>query len=146
MPEPVRPSPGQVLPPRAHVPDEVDLFRYSAAVGLAHRIHYDAGFARAEGLPGPVVHGPLQGAYLLRLVEEWLAPLGGRVIEIGYRHRRSACAGDRLEARGRVAAVEATAEGLRVDVEVELVRVADGGEEIATSGSIEAVVPERRTR
>jgi hydroxyacyl-ACP dehydratase HTD2-like protein with hotdog domain len=40
--------------------DPVLLFRFSALTYNAHRIHYDLQYARAEGYPGLVVHGPLQ--------------------------------------------------------------------------------------
>ncbi len=40
--------------------DPVLLFRYSALTYNGHRIHYDRDFARDEGYPGLVVHGPLQ--------------------------------------------------------------------------------------
>ena len=44
---------------RSHTPDPVQLFRYSALTFNAHRIHYDAPYARdVEGHPGLVVHGP----------------------------------------------------------------------------------------
>jgi itaconate CoA-transferase len=36
------------------------LFRFSALTYNAHRIHYDRDFARGQGYPGLVVHGPLQ--------------------------------------------------------------------------------------
>ena len=48
-------------------PDAVLLFRYSALTFNAHRIHYDAPYARnVEGYPGLVVHGPLQATLLLQ--------------------------------------------------------------------------------
>jgi len=41
------------------------LFRYSALIFIAHRIHYDRPYAtEVEGYPGLVVHGPLQAALL----------------------------------------------------------------------------------
>ena len=40
--------------------DPVVLFRFSALTYNAHRIHYDIGYATAEGYPDLVVHGPLQ--------------------------------------------------------------------------------------
>jgi 3-methylfumaryl-CoA hydratase len=46
------------------------LFRFSALTYNGHRIHYDRDFARSEGYPGLVVHGPLQAlamGSLLRL-------------------------------------------------------------------------------
>ena len=36
------------------------LFRFSAPTYNAHRIHYDREYARSEGYPGLVVHGPLE--------------------------------------------------------------------------------------
>jgi len=46
-------------------PDQVMLFRFSALIFYAHRIHYDVDYARdVEGYPGLVVHGPLTTALL----------------------------------------------------------------------------------
>ena len=44
------------------------LFRFSALTYNAHRIHYDRDFARAEGYPGLVVHGPLQALLMVEQV------------------------------------------------------------------------------
>lgn len=41
------------------------LFRFSAFTFNGHRIHYDESFARSEGHPGLLVHGPLQAALML---------------------------------------------------------------------------------
>jgi 3-methylfumaryl-CoA hydratase len=40
------------------------LFRFSALTYNAHRIHYDRDYARGEGYPGLVVHGPLQAVVM----------------------------------------------------------------------------------
>ncbi|MCB1474893.1 MAG: protein dehydratase [Rhodobiaceae bacterium] len=46
----------------------IRMFRYSALTSNAHRIHYDADYARdTEGYAGLVVHGPLQATLLLNL-------------------------------------------------------------------------------
>ena len=47
--------------------DPALLFRFSALTYNAHRIHYDRDFARAEGYPGLVVHGPLQALLMAGL-------------------------------------------------------------------------------
>lgn len=48
--------------------DEVLLFRYSALIFNAHRIHYDRHYATdIEGYPGLVVHGPLVATLLADL-------------------------------------------------------------------------------
>jgi hydroxyacyl-ACP dehydratase HTD2-like protein with hotdog domain len=44
----------------------LDLFRFSAATGNAHRIHYDVEHARAEGLDSVVVHTTLHAVMLWR--------------------------------------------------------------------------------
>lgn len=52
----------------AWAPDEVNLFRFSAATFNAHRIHYDRPYATAvEGYPAPVIHGPFTAARLAGL-------------------------------------------------------------------------------
>lgn len=48
--------------------DEVALFKYSALLGVAHRIHFDQPYAtQVEGYPGLVIHGPLLIQLLLNL-------------------------------------------------------------------------------
>jgi 3-methylfumaryl-CoA hydratase len=49
-------------------PDEALLFRYSALTFNGHRIHYDLAFAREEGYPALVIHGPLTATLLADLV------------------------------------------------------------------------------
>ena len=64
--------------PSAHwvdavVPDRVLLMRFSAATFNAHRIHYDAEYARGvEGYPDLVVHGPLTAMLLAQRARTWL--------------------------------------------------------------------------
>ena len=50
------------------------LFRFSALTYNAHRIHYDREYARTEGYPGLVVHGPLQALLMAELARRQ-APL-----------------------------------------------------------------------
>lgn len=51
------------------VPDDVLLFRYSAMMFNAHRIHYDRRYATTvEGYAGLVIHGPLVAVLLLDLL------------------------------------------------------------------------------
>jgi 3-methylfumaryl-CoA hydratase len=59
-PEPAAPVASLVDGERAVRVDPTLLFRFSALTYNAHRIHYDRGFARTEGYPGLLVHGPLQ--------------------------------------------------------------------------------------
>ena len=63
-------------------PGEVMLFRFSALIFNAHRIHYDLDYVRArEGYPGLIVHGPLQTLLMLDLCRR----NGVRVTRLDYR-------------------------------------------------------------
>jgi len=63
-----KPAPANAAWRRALVGDPVLLFRYSALIFNAHRIHYDLDYAREEEhYPGLIVHGPLQTTLLLDL-------------------------------------------------------------------------------
>jgi hydroxyacyl-ACP dehydratase HTD2-like protein with hotdog domain len=77
-------------------PDGLDLFLFSAALWLPHRIHYDLEFARSEGHAGLVVHGPLQVARLLELAALWRDGGETRFVSAEFRHVSPACVGDRL--------------------------------------------------
>jgi 3-methylfumaryl-CoA hydratase len=56
---------------RTIVPTETMLFRYSALIFNAHRIHYDRPYAvEHEGYAGLVVHGQLTATYLAALAGE----------------------------------------------------------------------------
>jgi 3-methylfumaryl-CoA hydratase len=48
--------------------NEALLFRYSALLFNAHRIHYDRPYCEAQGYPGLIVHGPLIATLLADLV------------------------------------------------------------------------------
>ncbi len=109
---------GVELAEQRHTPDAVDLFEFSSAIWLTHRIHYDAPYTtQIEGQPGLLVHGPLQAVYLEQLVRGDLeSRLGARVRLVRYRHRHVAPAyvGQTLVCRGRVTSVD----GDRITCEV----------------------------
>lgn len=62
---------------RIYLPDDAMLFRYSALIFNAHRIHYDRRYAtEVEHYPGLVVHGQLVATCLADLaMREWGRPL-----------------------------------------------------------------------
>jgi 3-methylfumaryl-CoA hydratase len=62
------PAPAHPAWRREVVADPVMLFRFSALIFNAHRIHYDLDYARIEEhYPGLIVHGPLQTILMLDL-------------------------------------------------------------------------------
>jgi hydroxyacyl-ACP dehydratase HTD2-like protein with hotdog domain len=64
---------------------ELQLFLFSAACWLPHRIHYDLSYARKEGYDGVVVQGPLQVAHILDLAEEMSAGTASEMLTVKLR-------------------------------------------------------------
>ncbi|MER5528660.1 acyl dehydratase [Streptomyces sp. NPDC002677] len=106
---------GQAVPPVEQTPDAVTLLRFGAVTRNAHRIHYDTGFARLEGLAGPVVMAQLHGCLFHRAAAEF-AGAGGQVREVGWQNRAPAHVGDRLVVTGTVASVDAVSGAVTLDL------------------------------
>jgi 3-methylfumaryl-CoA hydratase len=95
---------GSEIPQQRFEPSAVDLFMFSASAWLLHRIHYDRPFTTEhDGHPDLLIHGPLQGAYLVRTAESWLGDRA-KLETISYRHLAPAYLGDALECGGTVTA------------------------------------------
>jgi hydroxyacyl-ACP dehydratase HTD2-like protein with hotdog domain len=93
---------GLELPVLTKQPREIDLFLFSAVTWDTHRTHWDIPYAtEKENLPGGLVHGHLQGAYLGQLLTDWLGP-EGRLVRLGYQNRAMAIQGDQLDCKARV--------------------------------------------
>ncbi len=122
------PEVGTELPEMVRTPDAVDLFMFSASAWLLHRIHYDAPFTTDhDGHPGLLIHGPLQGVYLVQTVERWLTR--PRLRSIDYRHHSPAYLGATLTCGGTVVASDLDERTLEIDL---WVRRDDGT--VTTSG------------
>lgn len=132
------PEVGAEAPVRTRTPSALDLFMFSASAWLLHRIHYDTPFTTEhDGHPGLLIHGPLQGVYLVQAAESWLGE-SVRLRSISYRHLAPAYLGDTLECGGSVTAVDENG------VEVELwARKSDGT--VTTTGKARFhFLPQRR--
>lgn len=98
---------GTEIPTQQRTPDAVDLFTFSASAWLLHRIHYDLLFTTEhDGHPGLLVHGPLQGTYMIQTVQWWLGR-DARMLSISYRHSSPAYLGDTLLCGGTITDVDA---------------------------------------
>jgi hydroxyacyl-ACP dehydratase HTD2-like protein with hotdog domain len=120
-------------------PDEVDLFMFSAATWLTHRIHFDRAYARSEGFPDLVVHGPLQGAYLAELLSSAARRHGGRLSRLSYRHHRSVFCGDRLLLTATLASRADQHDGVVLEAAV---RITTGDQDVVTSGAARLWLPD----
>lgn len=127
---------GDELPRREHLPSNVSLFLYNAAVWNAHRIHYDERYTREiEGHPGIVIDGPLQGDWLSQVVFDW-AGEDGRLTRLAYSNRRAAYLGETLTSGGRVLSVDPATRS----IELELFIVNEAGH-VITPGTATVVLP-----
>lgn len=110
---------GDTIDEMTRTPDPVDLFQFSAALWLIHRIHYDQQYTtEVESHPAMPVHGPLQAVYMSQTVVRHVAERrpGGRsrLVRYQFRHNAPAYVGDPLTCGGTVTAVE----GDRITVDV----------------------------
>ncbi|NVM98486.1 hypothetical protein [Arthrobacter sp. SDTb3-6] len=84
----------------AFTPEATTLFRFSALTGNAHRIHYDADYAREkERYERLVIHGPLQILLMMREGLSGRAP--SSLASANYRLLRPAHLGDELSLSSR---------------------------------------------
>ena len=84
-PPPGKPAPANAVWRHEVMPDEAMLFRYSALIFNAHRIHYDLDYCRTEeGYPGLIVHGPLLGMLQIELARRlWTTGPSGHIAMTG---------------------------------------------------------------
>lgn len=93
---------GTKMPVESRTPSAIDLFTFSASAWLLHRIHYDTPFTvEHDGHPGLLIHGPLQGVYLVQSASRWLGR-DASLKSIRYRHHAPAYLGDTLVCGGTV--------------------------------------------
>ena len=118
------PEPGDELPSRELPVSAIDLFRFSAAAGLSHRIHYDSGQAHREGHRDVVVQGPLLGAHLGEIVTAWASRRGGRLTRFTFRNVKAGYVDEHLIAGGHVSRVDKETAAVWCDLWVD--RPADG--------------------
>ncbi|MDD5371707.1 MAG: MaoC/PaaZ C-terminal domain-containing protein [Anaerolineaceae bacterium] len=67
---------GSEIPPTKKVATTRILVQWAGASGDFNPLHYEADFARSQGLVEPVVHGALKRAWLGQLVTNWIGEEG----------------------------------------------------------------------
>ncbi len=87
------------------------LVRWAAVSGDYNPIHYDYEFARKQGLPSVVMHGPYTLALLCRLLHGVLGSTG-LIRMIKVRYAGLVLPGDELVLRGSVGATQASSDRL----------------------------------
>ena len=92
---------GDELPLLVKQPTTKQLVMYAGASGDYYQIHYDLEFAKAQGLPGVIIHGALKNAFFGQLVTDWMG-FEGTLKQLSVRYRDMDIPGDTLTCRGRV--------------------------------------------
>lgn len=127
---------GTEIPTQQRTPDAIDLFTFSASAWLLHRIHYDLPFTTEhDGHPGLLVHGPLQGTYMIQAVQWWLGS-SAEMRTISYRHSSPAYLGDSLMCGGTVTEVDPEAGTFSADLWVKKITNDEDGEDIVTTSGV----------
>jgi acyl dehydratase len=67
---------GSEIPVLVKYPTTMQLVKYAGASGDFYQIHYDQEFARANGLPGVIVHGWLTLSFLGQMLTDWAGERG----------------------------------------------------------------------
>ena len=111
---------GDELPVLELTPNLEQVIRYCALGWVFPKLFYDAEAARAQGMPGLMVPGPLKLGLLYRAVDEWLDG-AGYVRGVRAAHRRPDLQGRRIAITGQVARVYDEDGKLRADIEMAVI-------------------------
>ena len=129
---------GQELPPLVKTPSEVQLFMFSAITWDTHRTHFDTPYSvDEESLPGILVHGHLQGAFLSQYAANW-AGKAGRLRLLDYQNRGMVIPGERLTVKAKITGKSQEADVGVVTMDMWLEK--DGGD-IPTTGNVVIEIP-----
>ena len=110
-------SEGDELPALEVEPTLGMVIRYCALHWAFPAFFYDAEAARAAGMPGTIVPGPLKAGLLYRALDEWVGD-AGFVRMVRAAHRRPDPTGRPLVITGRVARKYEEAGASRADLEL----------------------------
>ena len=127
------------IPVMVKNPTRAQLFMYSAISWNVHRIHYDNDYAKEEGHPTVLVHGPLQGAFLGQFITDWISP-DGTLKKIAYSNRGRSFPDEPYIMKGRITGKRN--EGEQNLIECEIWAENEASERIA-AGSAMVILPSR---
>lgn len=111
---------GDPVPPLELRPDLEQVIKFCGLSWAFPRFFYDVDAARAQGMPGTLVPGPLKLELLYRAVHEWL---GGRgwICQVRAAHRRPDITGRPITIAGHVVRVFDAYGQTRADIELAIV-------------------------
>ena len=92
---------GSEVPTLEKNPTTQQLVKYAGASGDYYQIHYDQGFAKANGLPDVILHGALKNAFLGHLMTDWVGQYG-TLKKLSAQYRGMDVPGTPIYAKGEV--------------------------------------------
>jgi acyl dehydratase len=93
---------GSEIPALVKYPTTMQLVKFAGASGDYYQIHYDQDFARANGLPGVIVHGWLALSFLGQMLTDWMGG-GGTILKFSGNYRGVNRVNEDLFCYGKVA-------------------------------------------
>ena len=111
---------GDELPALELAPGLGQVIRYLALNWVFPEFFFDAEAARAQGMPGTLVPGPLKLGLLYRAVDAWLGD-AGFIREVRAAHRRPDLTARPITIAGRVARLYEEGGERRADLELAII-------------------------
>jgi acyl dehydratase len=108
---------GDEIPPLELTPDIEHVRRYFTSSRNSPHFFFDEEAAKAQGLPGRLVPGPLKVGFLYGAIENWLGE-AGYVRSVRAAHRRPDVQGRPIVVTGNVARVYEEGGARRADLEM----------------------------
>lgn len=130
---------GMEIPPLVKNPTTQQLVKYAGASGDFYQIHYDAEFAKNNGLPGVIIHGALKNAFLGQLMTDWIGEYG-TLRKLSCQYRGMDVPGDTLTCKGTVNRKYQEGDRFLVDCDIWL---ENGNGERTTPGSATVQLPSK---
>jgi hydroxyacyl-ACP dehydratase HTD2-like protein with hotdog domain len=118
--EPAAVREGDELPVLHLQPSLGQVIRYCALQWTFPAFFYDPEAARAAGMPGTIVPGPLKVGLLYRAVDEWLGETGW-IRQVRAAHRRPDRTNHPIDIAGRVARIYEEDGRRRADLELAII-------------------------
>lgn len=111
---------GDEIPALEIRPDLAMVIRFCGISWVFPAMFYDVDAARAQGMPGTIVPGPLKLGFLYRALAEWLGD-AGFVRHVRAAHRRPDITGRPVVVAGHVARLYEEDGAKRADIELAVV-------------------------
>lgn len=108
---------GDELPPLELAPDLGQVIRYCGMAWAFPTFFYDVEAAKAQGMPGTIVPGPLKLGMVYQAIHKWLGEAGW-IRQVRATHRRPDITGRPVTVVGNVARVYEEEGARRADLEL----------------------------